>query len=111
MKTDKIEIKGYVQKIEEITMNTDLAYLKKIVLPHMNLDDISYVLRMLLEKQFKENDPSIKDCDIDWYNKTFEKFSFVDYHKNEEVYDTVRKFSQEENDTVLALEAIMSVFK
>ncbi|EMX1381750.1 hypothetical protein SEPL_030 [Salmonella phage SE_PL] len=108
----KVKIKGTVTEVKPVEIDIYIGELVKSAIPHMTIEDVEKVLRILVEQKFRENDPTIpKDAEMNLYFKLWEKYSFTDYHKNEDVYSTVRKFNEEELQYLIAIEAVMSVFK
>lgn len=108
----KVQIKGTVTEVKEIKIDIHPDTLVKEALPFMQVKDITSVLKRLLEEKFRENDPSLpKAAEINWYRQVWEKYSFTDYHKNDDVYTDIRKFTEEEKQYVIALDALMHVFQ
>lgn len=108
----KVKIKGTLTDVRVVDVELFPADLVRNALPHMTIVDIETVLKNLLEAKFRENDPSIpKNATIDWYWQRWEKYSFTDYHKNDDIYDTVRDFNEEEQQYVISMNALFQVFK
>lgn len=107
----KLNVQGTYTEVKVVNMDVDLTYLKDVVFPHLTMNDVKTVLRMLVLTKFKSEDPTIAHCDPDWYRQKWEEFSYLDYHKNEDIYSVVRPFSQSEKDLLLAIDAIVSAFE
>jgi|AGFT01.1.fsa_nt_gi hypothetical protein len=106
----KVKITGTVTEVKEVKIDIHPETLVKEALPHMKVDDIIKVLKSLLEGRFRENDPTLpKDAEINWYRQVWEKYSFTDYHKNDDVYTDIRKFTEEEKQYILAIETVYHV--
>lgn len=106
----QVKVKGSVTEVKAIEIDISTEELVKAALPYMTVEDIIKVMKSFMEKRFRENDPDIpKGAIIDWNNKKWEIFYFEDYHKNEDIYKTLRKFNTQEEEYLLAIDSIYHV--
>lgn len=106
----KIKVKGSITEVKTVEVELYPEELVKAAMKHLTVNDTIQAIKNHMERRFRENDPSLPTgAGINWYRKVWEKFSFTDYHKNEDVYDDVRKFNEEELQYVLAIESIYHV--
>lgn len=108
--SQKIKVKGTVTEVKVVEVELFPDELVKKAMPHFTVDDTIKSIKNHMEIKFRANDPELpKDAEINWFRKVWEKFSFTDYHKNEDIYVDIRKFNAEELQYILAIESIYHV--
>lgn len=108
----KVKIKGLLTEVKVAEVELFPYEIIAAAIPHMTIRDVETALLKILEQKFRENDPSLPpDAIISWGLRCWRKYSFTDYHKNEDVYNNIRPFNDEEEQFIISLSALTSVFK
>ena len=91
-----VTLGGTVTRTERVDVNVNRNEVMQAAYNEMRNDELAAVVRLRIVKNLRDNDPSLKDCQYNRWNNCWEKFDYVDYHKNEDVYDIVRPLNDAE---------------
>lgn len=106
----KIKVKGTVTEVNVVEVELYPEDLVKKAMPHLTVDDTILAIKNHMELRFRKNDKDLpRNAEINWHRKVWEKYSYTDYHKNDDVYQDIRKFNPEELQYILAIESIYYV--